>query len=273
MDVANSKYRGRHRTGRRSALTPRLLGAGLAVPTTATVVVAAMSSGGAGATVAIASHATTDSLDADRVELAGLKAGSVQALETGVADRAARGSERQRLDMLTAENARRAAAEAALSASDQVVEVKATNPAPVAAGATTAPKSVGSHAWVRPVDRYVLTCLYGYRWGVLHPADDLACPVGTPVKAMSSGVVILAGWSGGYGYKVEIRYWDGTVSWYAHNSRLKVKVGDTVAPGQVVALSGNTGHSTGPHVHLEIHLKGGAAINPLGWFRSKGIPL
>jgi hypothetical protein len=63
---------------------------------------------------------------------------------------------------------------------------------------------------------------------------------------MSSGTVIFAGWQGGYGNKVEIQYWDGTVSWFCHNSKLVVTQGEKVTPGELVSMSGNTGHSTGP---------------------------
>lgn len=118
---------------------------------------------------------------------------------------------------------------------------------------------------------YTLTSGFGMRWGALHPGQDLAVPVGTPVKAMSNGTVLLAGWEGSYGYKVEIRYQDGTVSWYAHNSKVLAKPGDVVVPGQVVALSGNTGRSTGPHVHIEIHPGGGDAVPPMPWLTKLGI--
>jgi murein DD-endopeptidase MepM/ murein hydrolase activator NlpD len=64
---------------------------------------------------------------------------------------------------------------------------------------------------------------------------------------------------------VKIRYWDGTVTFYAHMSSLSVTEGESVVPGQVVGHSGNTGHSTGPHLHLEVHPDGGAAINPVPW--------
>ena len=128
--------------------------------------------------------------------------------------------------------------------------------------------------WVSPVSGYSLTSGFGFRWGKMHPAQDLACPVGSSVHALSSGTVVFAGWSTeGYGNFVKIRYWDGTVSWMAHNSRLLVSVGEQVSPGQVVAYSGNTGHSTGPHVHLEIHPEGGAAVPPLPWLAAHGIDL
>ena len=128
--------------------------------------------------------------------------------------------------------------------------------------------------WVMPFRGYTLTSGYGWRWGRMHPAQDLAAPTGTPVLALSSGTVIFSGWSNeGYGYMVRIRYWDGTVSWYAHNSRLLVSVGEKVSPGQKVSYSGNTGNSTGPHLHLEIHPKGGAAVAPRSWLAARGVYL
>lgn len=131
-----------------------------------------------------------------------------------------------------------------------------------------------AHRWVAPLSSYTLTSGFGWRWGRLHPAQDLGTPVGSPVHALSSGTVVFSGWSSeGYGYLVQIRYWDGTVSWFAHNSRLVVSVGERVTPGQVVSYSGNTGHSTGPHLHLEIHPQGGAAVPPIGWLARKGIRL
>ena len=114
--------------------------------------------------------------------------------------------------------------------------------------------AAAAHNWVPFMGGgYQLTSGFGMRWGSMHPGQDFAVPVGTPVKSMSTGTVIFAGWQGGYGNKVEIQYWDGTVSWFAHNSKLLVTQGENVTPGEVVSLSGNTGHSTGPHVHVEIH--------------------
>ncbi len=129
--------------------------------------------------------------------------------------------------------------------------------------------------WALPIKKgaYVLSSPFGMRWGTLHPGEDLACPVGTPVMAMSKGTVTSAGPDGGYGNKVAIQYWDGTVSWYGHLSVIKTHVGATVMPGEVVGLSGNTGFSTGPHLHLEIHPHEGAPpIDPLPWLKAHGIP-
>ncbi len=129
--------------------------------------------------------------------------------------------------------------------------------------------------WALPIKKghYTLSSPFGMRWGTLHPGEDMACPVGTPVMAMSKGTVIFAGVAGGYGNKVEIQYWDGTVSWYGHLDSIKTQVGAKVMPGDVVGLSGNTGFSTGPHLHLEIHVHEGAPpIDPLPWLRAHGIP-
>jgi murein DD-endopeptidase MepM/ murein hydrolase activator NlpD len=131
-----------------------------------------------------------------------------------------------------------------------------------------------AHRWVSPVAGYTLTSGFGFRWGKMHPAQDLACPTGSTVRALSSGTVVFAGWSTeGYGNMVKIRYWDGTVSWMAHNSRLLVSVGDEVSPGQRVAYSGSTGNSTGPHVHLEIHPDDGSAVAPRTWLAKHGVHL
>lgn len=128
-----------------------------------------------------------------------------------------------------------------------------------------------SQRWVMPVTGATFTSGFGWRWGRLHAGNDFACPVGTHVAAMSSGTVITTGWENGYGNMVSIRYWDGTVSVYAHLSQIITSVGAAVTPGQLVALSGNTGHSTGPHLHLEIHPNGGPAINPAPWLHDHGL--
>lgn len=130
-----------------------------------------------------------------------------------------------------------------------------------------------AHRWVMPVAHYRFTSDFGMRWGRMHAGDDLAAPVGTRIGSLSSGTVIFAGRESGYGNKVEVRHWDGTVSWYAHMSSISVKVGDKVAPGQKLGEVGNTGHSTGPHLHLEIHPGGGAAVNPQRWLAAHGLRL
>lgn len=94
-----------------------------------------------------------------------------------------------------------------------------------------------------------------------HKGIDWAIPTGTSVKASCGGTVTKAGWGSGYGYVVYIRHENGMETRYAHLSKVLVKAGDSVRQGQVIAKSGNTGISTGPHLHFEI-LKNGTAVNP-----------
>ena len=125
--------------------------------------------------------------------------------------------------------------------------------------------------WVMPIKGAVFTSGFGWRWGRMHQGDDFGTPVGTPLAAMSSGTVTFAGWQGGYGNKIEITYWDGTVSVFGHLSQVATSVGQAVSPGDIVGYSGNTGHSTGPHLHLEIHPDGGTAIDPAPWLHTHGL--
>ena len=98
----------------------------------------------------------------------------------------------------------------------------------------------------------VLTSGYGWRWGRMHEGIDLAVSSGTPVVAAAAGTVIVAGWMGGYGNLVVVDHGNGISTAYGHNTSVTVGVGQSVAQGQLIAYSGNTGHSTGPHVHFEV---------------------
>ena len=95
-----------------------------------------------------------------------------------------------------------------------------------------------------------------------HKGQDWAVPVGTPVYASCGGTVAKAGWGSGYGYVVYINHEDGRQTRYAHLSKILVKSGQTVKQGEKIALTGNTGVTTGPHIHFEI-LIGGKQVNPL----------
>jgi murein DD-endopeptidase MepM/ murein hydrolase activator NlpD len=141
----------------------------------------------------------------------------------------------------------------------------------LAARAVSAKRAALVHSWRLPITHPVRTSGFGYRWGRLHAGEDFAVPVGTPLGSMSTGTVVYAGAMSGYGNMVDVRYWDGTVSRFGHMSRVSVSVGQHVVPGQIVGLSGNTGHSTGPHLHLEIRPRGGAAVDPLPWLASHHI--
>jgi LysM repeat protein len=101
--------------------------------------------------------------------------------------------------------------------------------------------------------------IYGY--AQFHGGIDIAVPTGTSVKAAASGTVIEAGYMDGYGYGVVIYHGDGVTTWYGHNSRLLVSKGDAVVRGQVIARSGSTGVSTGPHVDFRIKIDD-ETVNP-----------
>ena len=98
----------------------------------------------------------------------------------------------------------------------------------------------------------------------LHAGLDLAAAAGTPIRAAAAGVVVTAGWRGGYGYAVDLRHPDGVITRYAHQSRLLVRARQRVAAAQVIGLVGSTGDSTGPHLHFEVRTASGP-IDPRRW--------
>lgn len=124
--------------------------------------------------------------------------------------------------------------------------------------------------YVKPISGGVLTSGFGGRrspggiGSTNHKGVDWGTPIGTPVYASCGGVVLSAGWSGGYGYCVYISHPDGKQTRYAHCSQVKVSKGQTVSQGQLIAYSGNTGNSTGPHLHFEI-IVNGVQVNPFDY--------
>jgi murein DD-endopeptidase MepM/ murein hydrolase activator NlpD len=121
-------------------------------------------------------------------------------------------------------------------------------------------KYAGNLRW--PVDAGIVSSEFGARWGKQHKGIDIAADAGEPVYAIADADVIYAG-DGlrGYGNVVILRHDSKMTSLYAHNSELKVHQGDHVTQGTLISLLGNTGHSTGPHVHFEIR-DGDTAVNP-----------
>ena len=301
--MSDAAYRGRHRppAGRHRAARsrtsestgsslPRFAGSGYLLPTAAaaTLVLTATGAhigGTAGAPTASATPVTAmtasglvteDAIERDVVERAGRSSGRASSL-TGTD--AIDPSDSGRADQLDAADAAdrvqaqadAAAAKAAADAAAAQAQTQAQTDAAAQQKAQADAAAAAAHNWVPFINAgYQLTSGFGMRWGAMHPGQDFAVPVGTPVKAMSSGTVIFAGWQGGYGNKVEIQYWDGTVSWFCHNSKLLVTQGEKVTPGELVSMSGNTGHSTGPHVHVEIHPQDGSPIPPLPWLKKMG---
>jgi murein DD-endopeptidase MepM/ murein hydrolase activator NlpD len=117
----------------------------------------------------------------------------------------------------------------------------------------------------------IFTSNFGYRWGVLHAGIDLANSIGTPIYAVSDGVVIDAGPTAGYGAWVKLRHADGTVTLYGHVNTTLVSVGERVMAGDQIATMGNRGNSTGPHLHFEVLLGGTERIDPVPWLAKRGL--
>jgi murein DD-endopeptidase MepM/ murein hydrolase activator NlpD len=117
----------------------------------------------------------------------------------------------------------------------------------------------------------IFTSNFGYRWGVLHAGIDLANSIGTPIYAVSDGVVIDSGPTAGYGMWVKLRHADGTVTLYGHVNTTLVSVGEQVMAGDQIATIGNRGNSTGPHLHFEVLLGGTDRIDPVPWLATRGL--
>ncbi|WP_136441283.1 M23 family metallopeptidase [Pacificoceanicola onchidii] len=116
-------------------------------------------------------------------------------------------------------------------------------------------------------DPFRFTSGFGYRWGRLHAGTDFAAPHGTPIYSTADGVITFAGWSSGYGRLVKIQHEFGIETRYAHLSKIRVKVGQRVSRGQRVGDMGNTGRSTGTHLHYEVRV-GGKPVNPMIYIKA-----
>ncbi|EHN71988.1 peptidase [Streptomyces coelicoflavus ZG0656] len=136
-------------------------------------------------------------------------------------------------------------------------------------------------SWVDPVKKYALSASFaqnGGMWAHKHSGQDFAVPVGTNVVAAHGGTVVKAGGNGAgdgpaYGNAIVIKHGNGTYSQYAHLSKVNVKIGQVVKTGQSIAKSGNTGNSSGPHLHFEIRTTAnyGSAVDPVAFLKSKGV--
>ena len=124
-------------------------------------------------------------------------------------------------------------------------------------------------AYARPGTGRV-TSQYGRRWGRLHAGVDIAAGMGAPIYAAADGTVKSAGSQGGYGRAIRILHGDGTVTVYAHMSRLLVSAGERVSAGEQIGKEGSTGQSTGPHLHFEVRVNG-TPIDPISWLRKRGV--
>jgi len=120
-----------------------------------------------------------------------------------------------------------------------------------------------AHPYIWPAEG-IFTSGYGQRWGRMHKGVDIAAPIGTPVVAADAGEVVFAGWMSGFGKLIKLRHSDDSLTLYAHNNRILVQPGEQVQQGERIAEMGNTGRSTGPHLHFELHpADKQQAVNPL----------
>lgn len=130
---------------------------------------------------------------------------------------------------------------------------------------------LGTGRFSHPIGSFPMTSRFGYRvhpiFGTrkLHTGIDYGAPPGTQIRAADTGVILSAGWLGGYGKAVIIDHGQGLVTLYAHTSAYYVRAGQQVRKGQVIAAVGTTGYSTGPHLHMEVR-KNGTPVDPLQWF-------
>lgn len=141
----------------------------------------------------------------------------------------------------------------------EAAQASTTTSDPLPAG----PVQSAGNGWIWPVDG-VLTSPFGMRWGRLHAGIDISVPEGTPIRAAKAGRVVLAAYTGGYGNYTCVDHGGGISSCYAHQSGYAAGVGDSVGQGEVIGYSGNTGSSTGPHLHFEIRVNG-QPVDPLGY--------
>ncbi|WP_405870468.1 MULTISPECIES: M23 family metallopeptidase [unclassified Streptomyces] len=176
-----------------------------------------------------------------------------------------------------------AQAKAAKAAASAKAKAQAAAKKKAAAKKAAAKKAAAKKAvsWIDPVKKYKLSASFnqaGGMWQSTHSGQDFAVASGTSVFAAHGGTVVKAGGNGAgdgpaYGNAIVIKHGNGTYSQYAHLSRIDVRVGQVVTTGQHIARSGNTGNSSGPHLHFEIRKTAnyGSAIDPVAFLRAKGV--
>ncbi|KRF17155.1 hypothetical protein ASG90_07515 [Nocardioides sp. Soil797] len=137
---------------------------------------------------------------------------------------------------------------------------------------TAGPKTVASAVtieqlppWVLPVSGYEITATFGASsslWSSTHTGLDFAAPTGTPIHAVTAGVVTETGYDGSYGNKTVVQLPDGTELWYCHQNAIRASVGEQVSAGDVIGEVGATGNVTGSHLHLEVRPTPDEPVDP-----------
>jgi murein DD-endopeptidase MepM/ murein hydrolase activator NlpD len=183
----------------------------------------------------------------------------------------------QPTDAITDTHAAERLGELAVSRNERGAEQAAAAQAQAAAdqAAAQAAAEAARPQAILPVAGARLTSTFGPRWGTLHAGIDLAAPMRTPEMAAMDGVVLEAGPASGFGLAVYIQHENGDVTVYGHMDEILVEAGQVVRAGDTIALLGNRGQSTGPHLHFEVHVGGlnGEKIDPLPWLRERGVAI
>ncbi|MEU0134804.1 M23 family metallopeptidase [Streptomyces sp. NPDC006296] len=222
----------------------------------------------AGITAAEAEQGATDAGEALRARI--LQQAEQQ--QAGAEAEAKAAEEQAAADAAAAQAAKRqSAAEAEAAAKKKAAEEAAKKKAE----AERLAKLAASYAV--PTSSYYISSTFGQAGSMWssghHTGLDFAAPTGTPVKAVHSGTVKSAGYSGSYGYRTVLELDDGTEVWYCHQSSMDVTAGQKVTTGQTIGRVGATGNVTGAHLHLEIHTPDGTGIDPMSWLRGKGLTI
>lgn len=166
--------------------------------------------------------------------------------------------------------------EVAVTESTTPVEVEAPKATSREGAQTQASRSssrstASSTEYVAPISGATITSGYAMRWGRMHNGMDFAAPIGHSINAVGSGIVTNGYSANGRGIYVTLLLDDGTEVSYGHMSKSSVSDGQRVNAGDVVGLVGNTGRSTGPHMHFEVRMPGGTRVNPAPWLAQQGL--
>lgn len=251
---------------RRAAILAAGMGASLALGTGVAAATAHDSAPQSHQASAAASHATfgssnggalaqTVNAQADSQH----KAAVAKAADAAKADAAKRAAA-AKAEAAKADAAKRAAAKAAADRKEQ------------------AAKKITPASWVKPVDHYKLGATFGLggsHWSHKHSGQDFEVPIGTTVKSAHKGTVVDAGWGGAYGNNIVVKHGPHTYTQYGHLSKIEAQQGQTVNAGQEIGKSGNTGNTTGPHLHFETRTEPvyGFAVEPVKFMHDHGVDL
>ncbi|MEK2478723.1 MULTISPECIES: M23 family metallopeptidase [Streptomyces] len=257
--MAFTRATGKHRRATRTARTTRNL-AGIAT-LAASGVVASVASPALAATGQAAHHDT------------GLQQAVVMGDELAVRIEAQADAQQAAAEATAA----RAKAEAEALRLAEVAKKKADEERAAKVRAAREAERKRLNTFVAPVTGSYVSTAYKASSGLWssgsHTGIDFHAASGTSVHAVGSGTVVEAGWGGAYGNNIVIKMNDGTYTQYGHLSSIGVTVGQTVTPGQQIALSGNTGNTTGPHLHFEARTGPdyGSDIDPVAYLRAHGV--